>query len=80
MIASTKSVVVHDMCEMKGKFLRDGAVEILEEPKFDLQLQRWYALANAWGSLAIIELSVKRLPAQAQLLIADDFDVRERVR
>lgn len=52
------SVVVSSMKEMKGKFLRDGAVEILEEPFFDGNLQKWCALANAWGCIAFIELSV----------------------
>jgi hypothetical protein len=61
-IASSKSVIVNDMREMKGKILRDGAVEILEEPFFDEQGRRWCALANAWGCLCIIELSVKQLP------------------
>jgi hypothetical protein len=58
-------IVVNSMAELKGKLLRDGAVEILEVPRFDEKLGRWYALANAWGCLAFIELSVRSVPVTA---------------
>lgn len=64
MIASSTPVIVNSMSELKGKLLRNGAVEILEEPFFDEALGKWCALANAWGCLAMIELSVHSVPPQ----------------
>lgn len=79
MIASSKPVIVNDMSELKGKLLRDGAVEILAEPYFDRTLQAWCALANAWGCLAIVELSVQACPATAKQHVTD-ATVFEKVR
>lgn len=56
------SIILNSMAEAKGKFLCDGAIEILDEPRFDKATEKWTALANAYGTLAIIELRVTPLP------------------
>lgn len=49
---------VRNMAEVKGTLFCNGAVEVLEVPYFDKTLQKWVALANAYGCLCFIELKV----------------------
>jgi hypothetical protein len=56
------SVIVRSMSELKGAILRDGRVEIIEEPVFHEESQRWRALADVDGNLCVVELRVTPLP------------------
>lgn len=43
--------------EAEGRWVNDN-VRLLTAPRYDMEAQRWTALANAYGMLAIIELKV----------------------
>jgi hypothetical protein len=45
------------MEELKGQWLNDY-VQVLASPFLDEKSGKWCALANAWGTLAFIELKV----------------------
>lgn len=54
-------MIVNNMAEVKGKMISEG-VEVLEEPQFHEPTQKWRALANYHGCLAVIELKLTVLP------------------
>lgn len=54
-------IEVTDMKELKGKWLVEERVQILEEPHFVEDLQKWVALANVDGALCFISLKITQL-------------------
>lgn len=50
-------ITVTCMDQVAGQWIND-AVQVLAPPTFDETSQRWRALANAYGMLAIVELRV----------------------
>lgn len=50
-------ILVDSIEKLEGQWVNDQ-VKVLAKPYFDGELQKWCALANAFGMLAIIELSV----------------------
>lgn len=50
-------IQVNDVADIKGRWVNDEVL-VLEAPRFNTAEQRWEALANAYGMLAIIELRV----------------------
>jgi hypothetical protein len=53
-------IIVNDISDAEGQWL-NNSVQVLAAPYFDASLQKWVALANAFGTLSLIELRVTPL-------------------